>query len=125
MGIRAADLLIDEENPRISQPNIGQHKALQALAQHLQRKVQALAAHIVRHGTLYLLADAKRVAKALMYIVNDLVSGQTRVGNVYTKEQRIKYANNLPNEIAVTPTVKSGHGVAANTGSKSRDTKIG
>src|SRR5437016_2430947 len=50
ISIRPADLLIDEENPRISQPNSGQHKALQALASHQQRKVQMLARDIVRYG---------------------------------------------------------------------------
>ena len=45
-----ADLLIDEENPRISQPNAGQQKALKALAQHLGAKLQVLAADIVGNG---------------------------------------------------------------------------
>lgn len=48
--IRPADLLIDEENPRISEPNAGQHRAHQALAQHQQRKLQMLARDIVQHG---------------------------------------------------------------------------
>ena len=48
--IKPADLLIDEENPRISEPNAGQHKAHQALAQHQQRKLQMLARDIVQHG---------------------------------------------------------------------------
>jgi hypothetical protein len=45
-----ADLLIDEQNPRIEQPNAGQHKALQELARHLGRKLQVLAKDIVDHG---------------------------------------------------------------------------
>src|SRR3972149_2459118 len=45
-----ADLLIDEENPRISQPNAGQHRALQALAEHLGTKLVTLAADIVENG---------------------------------------------------------------------------
>lgn len=276
--ISPADLLIDEENPRISQPNIGQHKAIQALAQHLQRKVQVLAGHIVRHGlnpselpivmpladgtqrytvlegnrrlvalralenpdslgdsiskgilsqirrlsreyqkspidtvtclvvrdrdearpwielrhtglnngaglfpwgsdesarfrartgnpeahtqaldflqrrgdltaevrrsvpattlkrlietpavrsklglevlggTLYLLAEEKRIAKALMHIVSDLVSGRTKVSDVYKKQQRVHYANHLPSDVIVTATIKSGQGIAATTG---------
>lgn len=48
--IAPADLLIDEENPRISQPNSGQHQTLQSLAQSLGPKLQALAADIVRSG---------------------------------------------------------------------------
>src|SRR3990170_1490353 len=50
MAIKPADLLIDEENPRISQPNVGQHKAQQAVAQHQQRKLQMLAKDIIRFG---------------------------------------------------------------------------
>src|SRR6266576_6128895 len=45
-----ADLLIDEENPRISQPNSGQHRALEALAEHLGTKLVTLAADIVQNG---------------------------------------------------------------------------
>ena len=45
-----ADLLIDEGNPRISQPNTGQQKVLKALAQHLGPKLHVLAADIVGNG---------------------------------------------------------------------------
>jgi hypothetical protein len=276
--VRPADLLIDEQNPRIAQPNTGQHRALQALAQHLGRKLQVLAADMVRHGlnpaelpivmplasnpsryvvlegnrrlaalralenpeslvdatkpgvlrqirrlsrayqenpietvtcsvvkdrdearhwielrhtgenagagivpwgsdeaaryrartgvaqvhsqaldflqrrgdltaesrskvpatslkrlietpevrsklgvevrsgVLYLLADEKRVAKALMHIVNDLADGTTKVGDIYTKQKRLKYANDLPAEIVVASTVKSGEGIPAGAG---------
>ncbi|HEY7285065.1 MAG TPA: hypothetical protein VH497_06475 [Vicinamibacterales bacterium] len=62
-------------------------------------------------GRMALLADEKAVAKALMHIVNDLVSGKTKVGDVYTKPQRQKYADNLPSSVVVTPTAKPGHGV--------------
>jgi hypothetical protein len=276
--IRPADLLIDEENPRISQPNVGQHKAQQALANHQQRKLQVLARDIVRHGVdpsnlpivmpfeddlkryvvlegnrrlaalkalenpeslvdsvtkgvlteirrlsreyqnnpvehmqclvvkdrdearhwielrhtgenegagivpwgsdekarfrartggleihsqalnfleerkdltpedrrkipatsfkrlmgtpelrsklgvelqdgkLLLLADARRVSKAMLYILKDLTSGKTKVGDIYTKPQRVQYANNLPPEIVVTATAQSGHGTPAGSG---------
>lgn len=50
LPIAPADLWIDEENPRIAQPNAGQHKALRALAQHLGSKLAALAGDIVEHG---------------------------------------------------------------------------
>lgn len=50
IAIKPADLLIDEENPRISQPNVGQHKAQQALAKHQERKLQILAKDIVQWG---------------------------------------------------------------------------
>ena len=45
-----ADLLIDEGNPRISQPNTGQQKVLKALAQHLGPKLHVLAADIIGNG---------------------------------------------------------------------------
>lgn len=52
LSIRPADLLIDEQNPRIPLPNAGQHKALQSMANLQQAKLQRLAEHIVaNHGT--------------------------------------------------------------------------
>jgi|SRR5579859_1147831 len=44
------DLLIDELNPRLEQPNVGQHKALQELARFLGRRLQVLAKDIVDYG---------------------------------------------------------------------------
>lgn len=64
----------------------------------------------VQEGKLSLLADAKRVAKALLYIVNDLSSGHTRVADIYAKPQRVDYANKLPADVVVVPTKQSGHG---------------
>ena len=49
-NLRPADLLIDEENPRLLEPNEGQHRALQSLAERLGPKLSALAAHIVANG---------------------------------------------------------------------------
>lgn len=75
----------------------------------------------LQNRVLYLLASEDRVAKAMMHIVNDLASGNTKVGHVYSKKQRDKYASDLPPDIVVTPTIKSGYGVAASeagTGSK-------
>jgi hypothetical protein len=48
--IPLADLLIDAENPRLPQPNVGQHEALRAIAKHQGRKLQALAEDIQKHG---------------------------------------------------------------------------
>lgn len=48
--VSPANLLIDEENPRISQPNAGQHKAMQALARHQGQKLLKLATDIVHYG---------------------------------------------------------------------------
>jgi hypothetical protein len=51
LEISPADLLVDEENPRLTQPNVGQHEAARAIARKLKRKIQMLAADIVEHGT--------------------------------------------------------------------------
>jgi hypothetical protein len=66
----------------------------------------------VQSGTLSILADAKAVAKALLYVVNRLSSGKTKVTDIYTRGQRVDYANQLPADIVVTPTLASGQGVA-------------
>jgi len=65
----------------------------------------------VHEGKLSLLADSRRVAKALLHVLNDLASGKTKVGDIYTKPQRVQYANQLPTEIVVTPTMQSGRGI--------------
>ncbi len=65
----------------------------------------------VQDGSLRLLADEKHVAKALMHIVRDLTSGTTKTQDIYTKPQRIEYANRLPASVVVRPTLESGHGV--------------
>jgi hypothetical protein len=72
-----------------------------------------------------LLGDEARVAKALMYVIKDLASGKTKVSDIYTKEQRDKYASNIPADLAVPATQPSGHGVAASaagTGTKPKPT---
>jgi len=50
LEIRPADLLIDEVNPRLAEPNTGQREAQRTLARDLQRKVLILARDIVKHG---------------------------------------------------------------------------
>ena len=66
----------------------------------------------VHKGTLMLLADEARVARALMHIISDLVSGKKRVPDLYTKSQRQIYARDLPRDVIVPPTT-TGHGMAA------------
>jgi hypothetical protein len=61
-----------------------------------------------QNGKLLYLADQKRIAKALLHIVEDLASAQTRTTHIYTREQRIKYANSLPEEVVVKPTTPDG-----------------
>ncbi len=48
--VRPADLLIDEVNPRLDKPNVGQREAQRALAHDQQRKLQKLAKDIVDFG---------------------------------------------------------------------------
>jgi hypothetical protein len=59
----------------------------------------------VHEGRLWLLGDEKRVAKALLYVIDDLVSGRVGTRQIYTKKQRVKYANSIPANIVVTPGV--------------------
>ncbi len=50
IDIRPADLLIDEVNPRLFDPNIGQREAQRALAKDQEGKLQVLAKDIVEYG---------------------------------------------------------------------------
>lgn len=52
LSIRPANLLIDENNPRLLQPNVGQRDAFRALAGHEPKKLLALAKDIVESGGL-------------------------------------------------------------------------
>ena len=76
----------------------------------------------VTSGKLSLLADGKRVAKALMYVVNRLSSGKTKVTDIYTKDQRIDFAKNLPADVVVKATVASGQGTAVDSTSSTKAT---
>lgn len=69
-------------------------------------------------GRLYLLAGDKKIAKALLHITSDLASGNTKVADIYYKDQRVSYANALPPAIVVAPTMKSGEGVDIHTGER-------
>lgn len=62
----------------------------------------------LNNRTLYLRAPENRVAKALIYIVKHLPP----VTQVHTKEQRAKFASELPSSVVVKPTLASGTGVA-------------
>lgn len=76
-------------------------------------------------GEIRLLADDEPVAKALLYIVRDLVEGTTKTKHIYTRVQRIKYANKLPPDIVVTPTRRGGNETptrGAQTGPKAKGT---
>lgn len=77
----------------------------------------------VRNGGLFRLADEALVAKAFMHIVNDLVSGNTKVGQIYTQPQREEYANNFPANIVVNPTMARGNGVSISEPAGVQDTQ--
>lgn len=79
----------------------------------------------VQNGTLYLLADAKKIAKALMHVVNDLATGKVKTSKIYHRGDRLKYATDLPTAIVVTPTAKSGEGVPASAGGSPARSKSG
>jgi len=56
-------------------------------------------------GKLKLLADERLVAKGLLHIINDLISGAVKTKDIYTKPQRVDYANKLPANLVVKPTI--------------------
>lgn len=62
----------------------------------------------LKDGELIFLADAKPIAKALLFIAEELASGRTKTEDIYTRPKRVKYAKNLPEEIVVKPTIKDG-----------------
>jgi hypothetical protein len=63
-------------------------------------------------GKLKILEAEDDVAKALLYIATDLdpESNKTKTEHIYTRKQRLNYAEQLPRDIVVTPTRKSGQG---------------
>ena len=77
-----------------------------------EAKVRAKVGIEFKDGQLKILGDENAVAKALLYIAQNLKSGNINVNDVRHKEQRVAYADNLPKDIIVTPTRKSGQGVA-------------
>jgi hypothetical protein len=62
----------------------------------------------LKDGNLVFLAEPKHIAKALLFIADELASGRTKTEDIYTQKKRIKYANNLPPEIVVKHTIKDG-----------------
>lgn len=62
----------------------------------------------LQNGKLVYLGDPKRVARALLHIIGDLTSANTRTEHIYTREKRIRYANRMPAEVVVKPTMAKG-----------------
>jgi hypothetical protein len=48
--------------------------------------------------------DEKSAIAGLLYITNDLASKATKVGDIYTKEQRKEYAESLPTDVVPIPS---------------------
>ncbi|MGA8087079.1 MAG: hypothetical protein WCA10_07220 [Terracidiphilus sp.] len=69
-------------------------------------------------GQLKVLGDEKRVIKALLHIVNDL--DQVKVSQIYTQQQRIDYANNLPTNLTVSANVPTSTSTAGKRTAHSR-----
>ncbi|MEK6337241.1 MAG: hypothetical protein AABM67_20150 [Acidobacteriota bacterium] len=70
-------------------------------------EVQAKLGIDLKGGKMIPLASDSKVAKALMYVVNDLASKETKTKQIYDKDDRIKYAKKLPASITVTPSAKT------------------
>lgn len=84
MPVPIADLLLDEENPRLATPNQGQRETIRAMATFQGSRLQALATDIVHHGLdpsdlfivmeienkRYVVLDGNRRATALKALEN-------------------------------------------------------
>jgi hypothetical protein len=70
----------------------------------------------VQSGNLALLGEAKAVAKALLYVVDRLASGKTKVTDIYTRDLRLKFAQKIPTDVAVTHNAAAGHGAPMEAG---------
>jgi hypothetical protein len=53
------------------------------------------------NGELRILGAESKVAKALLYVIDDLASGRTKVADIYNKKLRIRYANKIPQRLVV------------------------
>jgi hypothetical protein len=67
-------------------------------------------------GRLAALADQDSVARALLYTAKALISKKIKTKDIYLIGDRIKVANELPNNIVVASTRKSGEGILLDTG---------
>ena len=74
-------------------------------------------------GVLRLRADVDSVSRALMHVVNDLASRRIKVGDIYRKEHRERYASKLPARVVVKPTIPSGQGLPVSAKTAGSSTK--
>lgn len=68
------------------------------------------------------LGDEESVAKALHYVVDDIASGNINVRSVYTREQRLDYANNLPSKLLPNQICRPGDGKPLQSGASRQHT---
>ena len=95
MPVPVADLLLDEENPRLSTPNEGQRETIRAMAAFQGSRLQALTTDIVRYGLdpsdlfivmevgnkRYVVLDGNRRVTALKVLENpEIVNGAVTAG---------------------------------------------
>ena len=59
----------------------------------------------LRNGLLTLRADQEKTSRALAHVVESLITGRTKTRHIYTTEERQQYAQDLPSDIVVTPTI--------------------
>jgi hypothetical protein len=64
-----------------------------------------LGIEVQKDGSLHF-SDEATAIKGLLYIINDIVT-KTKVKDIYTKEQRVEYANRLPSDILLKPDAPS------------------
>ncbi|MEX2317152.1 MAG: hypothetical protein WD669_08370 [Pirellulales bacterium] len=76
----------------------------------------------LKNKEIQLLADRKKVAKAILWVAKDLASGNTIVSDIYTQAQRIKYAKAIPRTIKVKPT-KTPRSIADKGGKPAKSKK--
>ena len=69
---------------------------------------------------LVLLANADRIAKALLYVVEDFTKRGKKTDDIYTRPKRIAYANSIPASVVVKPTQKPTAATAAEPKLKSK-----
>lgn len=83
-------------------------------------EVRARLGVTITAGELQRLAGAEKVAQALLYVVNDLIDQKKKVSEIYEKKQRLKYARELPRDVAVTPSYATPRPLAADADDKSQ-----
>ena len=118
MPIPVADLLLDEENPRLATPNQGQRETIRAMATFQGSRLQVLATDIVRHGLdpsdlfivmevgnkRYVVLDGNRRVTALKALENpEIVNGAVTAGVLRTlKRLSSEYYSNTTDAVLCT-----------------------